>query len=264
MNIYILADLEGISGVYCREQVLPDQKRFDEGRRYLTREINICAEACKAAGAEKVYVRDAHGGSYTLIWEKLSPAVDVAVCGNTGSERYPGLEDCDAVILLGYHAMAGTQGALLEHTMSSTSVQNYWLNGVRIGEIALDSAILTERNKPVIMVSGDDAACAEAKQFLPRVTTAEVKKSVRCFGTCLLSPAESERRIREGVKAAIEAFQAGELDTYPTEKPVRFRVEYTERTQLPNPVTRPYMNIIDGRTIEVSADSVEEALWRIL
>ena len=53
MNVYIMADLEGISGIYCREQVTPDQRRFDEGRRFLTREINICAEACKAAGVEK-------------------------------------------------------------------------------------------------------------------------------------------------------------------------------------------------------------------
>ena len=34
-----------------------------------------------------------------------------------------------AVILLGYHAMAGTPGGILEHTMSSASVQNYWING---------------------------------------------------------------------------------------------------------------------------------------
>ena len=148
MNVYIMVDLEGISGLYCREQMTPDQRRFDEARRFMTREINICAEACKREGVEKVIVRDGHGGSYTVLWDQLSPAVDEVVCGITGDVRYMGLEECDAVILLGYHAMAGTPSALLEHTMSSATVQNYWLNGVRIGEVALDAAILTDRKKP--------------------------------------------------------------------------------------------------------------------
>ena len=209
MNIYILTDLEGISGVYCREQVDPRLRRFDEGRRFLTREVNICAEACRDAGADRVYVRDGHGGSESLIWDMLSPAVDLAVCGLTGGIRYQGIEDCDAVILLGYHAMAGTPSAILEHTMSSERVQNYWLNDKRIGEVALDAAILTEYGKPIIMVTGDDAVCREAKEFLPSVTAVEVKKAAYCYGGALLSPALAEKRIRDGVFTAIDNFKRG-------------------------------------------------------
>ena len=258
-----MADLEGISGIYCREQVTPDQRRFDEGRRFLTREINICAQACKAAGVEKVYVRDAHGGSYTLIWDQLSPAVDMAFCGITGDVRFTGIEDCDAVILLGYHAMAGTSGALLEHTMSSATVQNYWLCGERIGEVALDAAILTDLQKPVIMVSGDEAVCKEAKHFLPKVITAEVKKSVACFGSGLLSPALAKAKIENAVKEAIDAFRRGEVSYYHVSKPITLRVEKTERNQLPNSAAKPYMRIIDGRTYEVTGETVEEALFRL-
>ena len=156
MNIYIVTDLEGISGIYCKEQVDSSLDRFAEGRRYLTREVNICAEALHDAGVDKVYVQDGHGNGGNLLWDQLSPAVDLVICGNTEGLRYQGIEDCDAVILLGYHAMAGTPGAILEHTMSSRSIQNYWLNGVKIGEFALDAAILTEYGKPIIMVSGDD------------------------------------------------------------------------------------------------------------
>lgn len=263
MNIYIMADLEGISGIYVPEQVIRGQCRFDEGRRLLTREVNLCAEACREAGAERVYVRDAHGGSYTLLWEQLSPAVDVAVCGITGNERYMGIEDCDAVILLGYHAMAGTERGLLEHTMSSTRVQNYWLNGVRIGETALDAAILADYGKPVIMVSGDDALCREAKEFLPWVTAVEVKKSAACFGAALLSPALAAARIREGVKEAIDKYRKGEFSHYKVSAPVTLRAEVTERSQLPNPLAKPYMRVLDGRTYEVTGDTVEEALFRL-
>ena len=264
MNIYILTDLEGISGIYCREQVSADESLFGEGRRYLTREINICAEACKAAGADKVYVRDGHGAGDNVIWDKLSNATDVLISGVTADDRYPGINDCDAVILLGYHAMAGTPRAILEHTMSSKKVQNYFINGKKVGELGLDAAILTEYEKPIIMVSGDDALCAEAKEFLPRVTAVEVKKASSCYGGALLSPARAEQRIRDGVKKAIDNFRAGVYDFTPTEKPVVFRAEYTERTPLPLKAARPYMKFIDGRTVEVEADSVEDALFRVL
>lgn len=263
MNIYIFADLEGISGIYAADQITPDQRRFAEARRYMTRDVNICAAACKEAGVEKVYVRDGHGGGYTLLWDQLSPDVDFAVCGGTGEKRFVGIEDCDAVILLGYHAMAGTPHALLEHTMSSKGMQNYWLNGVRVGEFAIDAAILTDYNKPVIMVSGDDAVCAEAKRFCPNVTAVEVKKDSMLFGTMLLSPRIAEERIREGVRTAIENFKAGIFDLYPTEKPIRLRVELVERGQIPNQAAKPYMTVIDGRTYEVCADSAEEALFRL-
>ena len=263
MKVYIMADLEGISGIYSPEQVIQGQRRFDEGRKYLTRDINICAEACKEAGVEKVCVRDAHGGSYTLLWDQLSDAVDEAICGITGDDRFAGIEEYDAVILLGYHAMAGTPHALLEHTMSSARVQNYWLNGTRIGETALDAAILGDLKKPVIMVSGDDALCREAKEFLPWVTAVEVKKSASCFGTSLLSPALSKARIREGVKDAIAAYQAGSCDLYRVCAPVTLRCEVTERQQIPSAAAKPYMRVIDGRTYEITADSAEEALHRI-
>ena len=36
MKIYIFADIEGCSGVYAREQVLPGEGRFSEGRACMT------------------------------------------------------------------------------------------------------------------------------------------------------------------------------------------------------------------------------------
>ena len=42
------------------------------------------------------------------------------------------------------------------------------------------------------------------------------------------------------------------------------RVEQTERNLAPNKNVHPYLNVIDGRTYEVEADSVEEAMFRRL
>ena len=264
MNIYIMTDIEGISGVYCTEQAATEGPRSAEGKRLFTRDVNICAEACKKYGVEKVYVRDCHGCSSSLMWENLSPAVDYAVCGMTGIDRFVGIDDCDGVILLGYHAMAGTAHAVLEHTMSGASVQNIYLNGKKTGEIGIDAAICAERGKPVIMVSGDDKACAEAKEFLPWVETAEVKKGVTRYGAVLLPPHTSKQVLEETVKKALENLANGRVALATAEAPVTMRIDKVERAEAPAVELRPYMKVIDNRSYEVVGDNVTEALHRLL
>ncbi len=261
VNIYIMVDIEGISGVYSPEQVLPDGRRFREGREYMTADINACIAACKEAGVEKVYVRDCHGSSESVIYEKLSALADYCICGNTGDRRFPGLEDCDGVILLGYHAMAGTTGGILEHTMSSKRIQNYYINGKKAGEVAIDAAIIGDYGKPVIMVSGDDKVCREAKQLLPWIADAEVKKGITWQGGILLPQEKAHAVLIQAVKDAIARF--GEMKPYVLERPIRFTVECTERSVMPSQYAKPYIKIIDGRTYEITADTMEEALFRV-
>jgi D-amino peptidase len=263
MNIYIMVDAEGISGIYDRDQVMANSAtgRYSEGRELMVNDINACVEACKEAGAEKVFVRDCHGSGSNVIWSKLSSLADYYIIGNTGQDRFPGLDECDGVILLGYHAMAGTIGGILEHTMSSASVQNYWINDVKVGETAIDAGIVGDRGKPVIMVSGDDKVCKEAKEFLPNVVTAEVKKGITWKGGMLLPPEKAYKTIIEKTKEAIAKLHMQKPLVF--EKPIRLKAELTERSMLPMQYSKPYMKIIDGRTYEVEGATVEEALYRL-
>ena len=260
MNVYIMTDMEGISGIVSREQVVSTESRYQEGRRMMTADINVCVKACKEAGAEKVYVRDCHGNGANVIWSELCEEADGYIIGATGDVRYPFLEECDAVILLGYHAMAGTPGGILEHSMSSAGIQNYWINGAAAGETAIDAGIVGDYGKPVIMVSGDDKVCAEAKALLPWVVTAEVKKGITWRGGMLLSPAKAYAVLREKTIEAIRNFENTKPLVY--DKPIRFRTELVERGVLPSQYGKPYMKVIDGRTFEVTADTMEEALFR--
>jgi len=261
MNIYIMVDLEGISGVHHPDQ-MSEGIRYEEARRYMTWDINACVEGCKNAGAKKVIVHDAHSGGKNALWHELSPLIDEFLIGQKGrTQRMPRIEACDAVILLGYHAMAGTPNAVLEHTWSSAEWQNLWINGKPSGEIALDTAIAGEYGKPVIMVSGDDHACAEARALIPGVVTAEVKKGLSVSGASLLVKEKAHELIRS--RAAEAVAKAGQITPHMVQKPVKVKLELVERGQLPSKHAKPYMNIINGRTYEVTADSVEEGLFRL-
>lgn len=50
MNIFIMVDAEGISGIYSPEQVMSTGRRYEEGRELMVRDINACVEGCKQAG----------------------------------------------------------------------------------------------------------------------------------------------------------------------------------------------------------------------
>ena len=263
MNVYVMVDIEGISGIYTREQVLPQEgKRFEEGRRYMTEEVNVCVRALKSAGVDKVYVYDCHASSCTVLWESLTEEADYYICGSHDCGRIPGIEDCDAVILLGYHAMAGTKGAVLEHTFSSTTIQNLYLNGEKVGEIGIDAAIAGEKGKKVIMVSGDDKTCAEARKLLPEVVTCEVKRGMNSFGAMLLPREKAHRLIFEKTVLAVK--NADKVKPYQTAKPAELKVELMERRLLPNELKESSLKILDGRSYQVTADTVEEAFYKAL
>ena len=84
MNIYIMVDMEGICGIFTREQVMSDSPRYQEGRRLMAQDINVCVKACKEAGADKVYVRDCHGSGMNVLWEDLCDEADGYIQGYTG------------------------------------------------------------------------------------------------------------------------------------------------------------------------------------
>ena len=262
MNIYLMVDMEGISGIYSSEQVdIEKGTRYQEGRALMTREVNECVEGLKDAGVDKVYVRDCHGQGCNIIWDQLSEQADCYFIGDSGTTRYPGIEECDGVILLGYHAMAGTPGAILEHTMSGESVQNYWVNGKRVGETGIDAGIAGDLGKPIMMVSGDDKLCAEAQALMPSVVTAEVKKGMSLSGGRLLPPARAYALLREKIAEAVDRLP--EMKSLNFDKPIHLRVECVERCPSPSAYSKPYMTIIDGRTYEVEGATMEEALFRL-
>jgi D-amino peptidase len=261
MNVFVMVDMEGISGVCRRGHVTRGDALYADGRRYMTWDVNACVEGCFRGGADGVVVRECHGDGYpSAIWEELDSRAEY-VLGESGRERMAGLTDADALILLGYHAMAGTPEAILEHTMSSSSWQNFWLNGRRTGEIGMDAAIAGDHGIPTIMVSGDDKACAEAEEFIPGVVTACVKFGLSVEGGRLLSAEEAHALITE--KAAEAVGKAGRIQPVRLEPPIVARLERFSRGRLPVRGDRPYVKIIDGRTYEVTAETVEEAVHRL-
>ena len=167
MKIYIVTDNEGVAGVSGANYISPDRGRPDlvaHARKLLADEINACVEGCFRGGAAEVIVRDGHGDGQNVTREMVDPRADL-ISGSTPGVFLADLDGCDGLILLGYHAKAGTPGAVCEHTMSSVTWQNLWINGRLTGEIGICAYIAGEHKVPVIMFSGDDKTCAESGNY---------------------------------------------------------------------------------------------------
>src|SRR5713101_6855332 len=73
---------------------------------------------------------------------------------------------CDAALFVGMHAKAGTPDGVLSHTVSSQAWADLKFNGVSVGETGINAALCGHWKCPVLLVTGDLATCAEARQLL--------------------------------------------------------------------------------------------------
>ena len=110
----------------------------------------------------------------------------------------------------------------MAHTFSSLAIENMWLNGRRIGEIAMEALIFGSFDVPVVMVSGDEAGCQEALEWLGNVEVAPVKQGLGTHWAISLHPADADDLIREKTKVALQRLD--EFEPFKVPPPLELRV----------------------------------------
>jgi D-amino peptidase len=219
-------------------------------------DMNACIEGCFAAGATEVVVRDIHGGGRNVNPQVIDRRAKL-IQGSTPGKRFKEVEGSAAIILLGYHAKALTPGGTLAHSFSSASIQGMWLNGREVGEIGVDAAIAAEYKMPVVMVSGDDKTCAEARSWIPGVVTCQTKKGTGPQSADLVPVEESRRLITQRTKEALA--KRNEIRLIKIAYPATIRWDYLPKGSLRthNPAFKP---VDKPRRVEKTGDSVEVLL----
>lgn len=190
MKVYISADLEGIGGILTKEQTEKGTPEYNEACRLLSMEVFSLVDGLADAGVEEVAVYDAHGSGINILYDLMHPKARYLMGYAHPEVRFPFLDDTfDFMILQGYHAMAGTEKAILDHTYSSRHIHNLYVNGKRAGEIYIDALVASESGVPVAMVTGDDKTVKEALDVMPWVETYETKKAVARHCALIKPPA---------------------------------------------------------------------------
>lgn len=228
MRVYILTDLEGVTGVTMWAQTgRANPEAYDEARRLLMSDVDAAVEGCLEGGATRVTVLDGHGCPYNMVPELMHPRAEY-ICGRGFPKGWGMDEGYDLGMQVGAHAMNRTLDGVLYHTQNHTTDARYWYNGREMGELGQGAAEMGHFGFPCVLVTGDEAACREAADFFgEHCVTVAVKKGYGRQCASLLAPERTRELIREGAR---EAMQRGRLvKPFTLELPIAAKVETLEQ-----------------------------------
>lgn len=257
MKVYIMADMEGISGIVDKEQFEDSGRMYNEGRLLYTMEVNAAIEGAVEAGCTEIVVRDGHTNRLNLMMDKVHPQGKYLI-GKWNT--FEGLDrSVDALVMIGFHAMAGTPNAVWDHTNAWEGWLNLKVNGIDMGEIGAIAAVAGYFDIPLLFISGDAAAVKEAGDLAGGVSYVSVKEGFGRLCALSLSPQEARLRIREGVRQALVHKNAS------TVKPLKIRMPATVTLEVSNTSTADMMESkgykrINARTVE----KMETDIYKIL
>jgi D-amino peptidase len=225
LNVYISTDIEGAAGIVDWEQVRGPGSEYEIGRGLLTDEVNAAIDGAADAGATRFLVNDAHRTMYNMSSGALHHNASYLSGRHKPLYMMEGLDGTfDAVFMIAYHGAMGAERAVLSHTYNPRAIWEVRLNGVAVGESALNALVALHHGVPVALITGDEATAQEARPFLPDVETVVVKRSVTRFAAESLHPARACELIRAGARAALSRLDA--LSPPAIELPARLEIVF--------------------------------------
>lgn len=259
MRIFLMADLEGISGVVNFDnQAKPDGSAYEEAREYFISDVNAAVEGALEGGAEEVVIFDMHFFGLNLNLNELHPRARLIM----GKPRkvYPALQLDDTykgMIMIGYHAMARAEGGLLTHTYDY-SMKKLYLNGTLLGEIGMEAAIAGCYGVPLIMVSGDSKAIEETKNLFDDIESAIVKYSINEHSALCFPTSITQNIIKEKAKSAVQ--KINQFQPYKVDPPYTIKVEFFDSASVEKATKIPQVKRVDDFVVEFKGDNLP-SLW---
>jgi D-amino peptidase len=253
MIVWICTDMEGLAGVTTWDQCShPDDLAADylHGREQLTADANAAIAGCFDAGADEVRILDGHGrnGNKGFLRDRLDPRARIVWIAQRTPLRWEGLDEgVDAVAMVGQHAMVGTPDAFLDHTQSSKVICRYRLNGCEHGEIGQLALYAGALGVPLVFVSGDEAACHEARRLFAGIGTTPTKRGM-AWERCEAYDTDAVRAgIRRDMAEALRGPRMGR--PWQPARPVEVVVEWSWAGAADGPASAPGVRRHDPRTV---------------
>ena len=262
MDVFISIDMEGIAGVTTLRQTFRGTDDYTWARELMTEEANAAVAGAFDAGIDRVVVSDSHGDMGNLLPHRLDQRAELV----QGTPKVPfsmmsGIETTFlCALFLGYHAGAGTQGAILDHTYTGFIV-DVRVNGESWNETHLNAALAGTFGVPVALVVGDRACCEQATARLEGVRTLAVKEGLGSTSGRSRSPDIARTLIRAAAQEAIR--QAGDLRPFRPRPPYTLEVDVLNSRIADVAALQLRTERPSARTLRLETDDVRE-LYQVL
>ena len=263
MRVMIFGDMEGVAGITRWQQVTGGHEHYHEGRVLYTEEINAAVRGARAGGASEIVVMDCHGAGgdwsfNSLIPDRLDPGCEFVVQNEWTGYTELLEQGCDAALLIGMHAMAGAADGGLNHTVSSSNWHALRFNGREVGETGINAALCGTWGCPVVLVTGDRAACGEGRALLgDGLVTVEVKQSLGRFSARHKTPVRARELIEEGARASLA--RTPRIASYDPGSPCEITVDFQTSDETERYRHRPGVEVTGARQIVSRADRFWES-----
>jgi len=259
VKVFLSVDMEGITGVVGEKETDPDHggEAYRANCHRMTAEANAAIEGALKAGATEVLVADSHWNFDNLIPEELHEAATLL---RGGPRPYSMVQDLDgsfdAALFVGYHAMAGTPRAIIDHTFTGR-IRSVEVNGRAVGETGLNAYVAGEFGVPVVLVTGDTALVAEAQGLLRGVHTVAVKEAINTNAAKHLHPRKACDLIRAEAERAVR--ESAEIEPLVATKPVAMAIDFKGTEAADRAELEPLVARVGGTRVEFSAEDYRAA-----
>lgn len=253
MRALISADMEGATGVTCPDDVAPGSSRWERCRAFLTRDVNAAVAGLFDAGASEVIVNEAHASKRNLLLDRLDERAVALVGNHKALGMMEGIDDADVVAFVGYHTGAGCRG-VLAHTYLPSTISSVRVNGMTASEGRMNALLAAEFGVPVVLTTGDDLTCQEAREWSAEVVA--VKEYVDRYSARCLSPARTEEAIRAGAAEGLRR-------TGPLERPVgpfSFEVDFDATHPVAAVTAIPCVEAVGDRGVSFELPTMLQAI----
>ena len=264
MRAFVMTDLEGTAGVTSfTDEAYADARYLDRARHLATAELNAAVEGLVAMGVNDILVHDGHGVG-GLCFEELHPAVRLLHGRPLAPRCYWDdiVDGYEVALMVGQHAMAGMRSGNMNHTQNSQAIDSISLNGTPIGEIAQLALYQGAAGMPLIFLSGEEAACREAEELVPRITTVPVKTGLGRNTAISHSAAEARRRISEGVQRSIDRHRRQPVEPLVWPGPYVLRKRFFHTDAADEAARHNGADRVDDQTVVFRGATIREVIYR--
>ncbi|GAB6189826.1 M55 family metallopeptidase [Marinitoga arctica] len=247
MRIYISFDFEGLAGVTQWSDVT---KGKDYKQHYAMEQLKALLKPLRD---HEVIISDSHAMGDNILWEITKEFSNVHLISG-GIRKYymmTGINNTfDRMIFFGYHSGVGEKYSTMDHTYSSSSIHNIWINGILMNETLINAAFGGLYNVPLAMVVGDDKLENQLNGYFKNLVYVTTKESLGRFSAKFKPMGLLLNEIEDRTKEMLE-LKKDEFSIFKFESPIEMIVEFTDTLRTDMVESMPLVERIDGRKVKL-------------
>ncbi len=257
MKVYISVDLEGVSGATSWSSTNLGDIEHGPVAREMTLEAAAACKGAIKAGATEVYVKDAHDSGRNMDLSMFPKEAKIIF----GWEQSPASMVCgldssfDALMFVGYHSPAGSNGNPLSHTMNRRN-NTVKFNGKIASEFLIHAYYAQSLGVPSVFISGDRALCGHVHEYDPNITAVAVKEGLG-NATINLAPELAQEQIREGAYDALMNKDKCHLEV---PCPIELEINFKDHFDALRASFYPGMKMINDYTVSYTAKDMKDLM----